>query len=187
VLLDQDQAAEARGMITESIAIRQQLGERISLAQSRLVLASIQLEEGDAGGAEATAREAAQTFREVGTRSLEASAELAIARALLARSEAKRANERWQAAEGLLRDSQDVRLTLTREVVRAAIQTAMGRKQEASAVLNRALGEAHRFGLVGAQLEIRLAMAGLNRAGAAALASDARRSGFLRISRKASS
>lgn len=183
--LEQDRIAEAHRQVQESISLRRQLGEAISLAQSKLVLADILLEEGDAAGAETAAREAAVTFQNAQARVLETTAHLTIARAHLARANASRAHESWSAADSLVRDSQEVSLLLARHTTRARIDALLGRRKEASALLDRALGEAHRFGLLGAQFEIRLVMAELRGTGAAALASEARRAGFLRIARKA--
>ena len=185
VSLEQDRIAEARAQISESIAIRQQLGEKITLAQSKLVLAGILLEEGQALAAEAAAREAVQSFQNAGAATLEAAAHLAIARSQITR-DASRAKETQEAADRLLQGSQDVALLLDRDMVRARIEAALGRKKEAAATLDHALGEAHRLDLTNAQFEIRLTMVDLTRSGASALASDARKAGFQRIARRAS-
>jgi tetratricopeptide (TPR) repeat protein len=185
ISLEQDKLAEAHSLIEESIAIRQQLGEMISLAQSKLVLADILLEEGQLAASEKNAREAIVTFKSVQAGTLEAAGHLALAHCSLARGSAAAAKEPWGVADQLLRESQEVSLLLKRDTLRARIDGALGHKKEASALLDHGLGEAHRFVLTSVQLEIRLAMVELSRTGAAILASDARRAGFLRIARKA--
>jgi serine/threonine protein kinase len=187
VSLEQDRIPEARKQISESISIRQQLGEKISLGQSKLVLADILIEEGQPAAAEAAAREAANRFQDGRAPILEGAAHLAIARSYIARGNASQAKEAYESANRLLHGSQEVSVALARDIVRARIEGALGRMKEASAALDGALGEAHRFDLTSAQFEIRLAILELTRSGGPSLVSDARRSGFLRIARKAAS
>ena len=52
VALAEDRLPDAQQMIAESISLRQQLGESVSLAQSKLVLADILLEVGDGSGSD---------------------------------------------------------------------------------------------------------------------------------------
>ncbi|PWU03940.1 MAG: hypothetical protein C5B51_17900 [Terriglobia bacterium] len=187
VALAQDKISEARTLIGESIKLREELGELISLAQSRLILAQVLLEERQADAAESAALEASARFRAAHADALEAEALLIATRARLVRSRAGQARQAFDAANLLLRDSKDVRLLLLRDTVSAQIEFAMGRKEAAGSILERALAEAARLGCAGAQFTIRLAQVQMGAAPAPQLASDARQAGFLLIARQAGS
>jgi tetratricopeptide (TPR) repeat protein len=182
VALVQDRLAEARTLVAESISLRQQLGETITLAQSKLVLAEALREQGRATEAETTAREAAASFRAAQAPGLEAEALLTVAAAQLDRSIGARAP--LDAAAALLHASGDARLSIRRDILLARVQLANGRQSEAFTILERSIEQAHGLGLVGVEMEARLAMAQGGRA-AAALGAEARKAGFLLIGRKA--
>ena len=183
--LDQDRLDEARSLASESISIRQGLGEAISLAQSKLVLAEILLAEDRAGGAERAIREAVAAFRTAHARGWEAEALLALARSQAARGAGGAARGSLDAAERLLRGVKDVRLHVLLEIARGRVQFALGAKPDAVRILDRALAEASRLDMPKLQFEARLAMVQMGRAQAAQLVSDARRAGFHLIARRA--
>jgi serine/threonine protein kinase/tetratricopeptide (TPR) repeat protein len=181
VALAQDRLAEARTLVAESISLRQQLGETITLAQSKLVLAEALREQGRAAEAENTAREAAAAFRAAQAPALEAEALLTVAAAQLDRDIGARAP--LDAAATLLRESRDARLSIRREILLARVHLANGRQSDAFTILERSVEQARGLGLVGVEMEARLAMAQGGRA--AALGAEARKAGFLLIGRKA--
>jgi tetratricopeptide (TPR) repeat protein len=185
--LAEGKTADAHNQIAESIALREQLGELISLAQSKLVLADILLEEHQPEAAETTAREATVRFRGAHADGWEAEAELAQARAQLARGNTLAARESTDRAARLLRESKDVFLVALRDRVWALTEVAMGRKQAAIPLLERVLADTTRIGLLGMQFETRLALVEAGAVPAAPLAADARAAGFLRIARLAGS
>ena len=180
-----DRVPEADTLIAESIALRRELGESISLAQSNLIHSAILLEENDTSAAERSAREAAASFHRAGAWGSEAEAAVAIARAQVDRGDAEHARATLDGAAKILRDSKDARLLLRRDVTLANIQSALGRQEEAAATLETALADARRLGFAGVQFEIRLSMVKAGRAPAAQLAADARTAGFLLIARQA--
>ena len=63
VALAEDRLAEADTLIAESTTLRQELGENLALAESKLIHSEILLEQNNAAAAEKSAREAAATFR----------------------------------------------------------------------------------------------------------------------------
>ena len=183
--MTQDRLVEADSLIAESIKLRQELGESISLAQSELIDSAILMEENKTPAAERAARDAAATFHRAGAWGSEAEAAVAIARAQLAGGDAARARATLDGSEKLLRDSKDARLLLRRDITQADILYALGRRDESAAILDKALAEAGRIGLTGVALEIRLEMVRAGRTPAPQLASDARNAEFLSIARKA--
>ena len=185
VALAQDRLPEASALIGESIALRQELGEKIALAESNLTYSAILLEENKAAAAEKAARDAAATFRGASAWIPEGDALLASARAQLARGDASGARATLGAAEKALAENKDVRLRLRHDCMQARVLTALGRKDEAAAILERALAECKRAGIPGTGFEIRLAGLDLGQGSAPQLAADARQAGFLLIARKA--
>jgi tetratricopeptide (TPR) repeat protein len=184
VSLAQDKLDEAAGLILESITLRQELGEALSLAQSNLVLAGILLEGGRDAESEKAAGEAASAFHNGGAPGWEAQAALALAAAQLARGEVRQARAAVDNASRLLRDSKDADSLIRRDLALARIRILLGQQAESTALLDRALAAARRTGLLGLDLELRLAMVQAGDAAAPGLISDARRAGFLLIARK---
>jgi hypothetical protein len=109
---------------------------------------------------------------------------VAVARAQLARGDAAGAGATLEGAAKLLRDSKDARLLLRRDLALADIQSALGRRDESAAILDKALAEANRTGLGALAFEIRLAMVKTGRSPAAPLEAEARKAGLLLIARK---
>jgi hypothetical protein len=185
VALAEDKIAEANTLITESIALRQELGETISLAQSKLVLAEIQWEQGRYEAAGKTAREAAASFHAVLASGWEAEASLVLGRSALALGDARQARASLDTASRLLNDSKDLPRLIRRDLLQARLQFAAGQQAESAAILERLSEQAGRAGLRRAQMEIRLALVQTGRATAASLVADARKAGFHLIERKA--
>jgi tetratricopeptide (TPR) repeat protein len=185
VVLAQDRVPEARALIGESIALRQELGEKIALAESNLIYSAILLEQNQASLAEKAARAAAETVRAASGGVPEGDALVAVARAQLARRNAVGARSILAAADKALADTQDARLRLRRDSTQAAVLYALGRKDEAAAILDRALAQSRRLGIVGMTFELRLASLELREAFPQQLAADAKRAGYLLVARKA--
>jgi tetratricopeptide (TPR) repeat protein len=185
VALAQDRLSEAGALISESIALRQELGENIALAESKLIHSAILLERNNASAAEKDAREAAATFNQAAAWGREGEAAVVVARAQLARGDAAGARATLAAANKFLADSKAARLRLRRDVTQARVLYALGRKEEAAAILDRALAESLRPGFLGMALEIRLASMEAGEASTPQLALDAQQAGFLLIARKA--
>jgi len=185
IAMAQDRLGEAGALIAESTTLRQELGENIALADCKLIHSAMLLEQNDASGAEKAAREAAATFQRASAWGREGEAAIAIARAQLSRGDAAGARATLASADQFVSDSKDARLRLWRDTTRARVLRALGRKDEAAAILDRALEESRRLGLLGLALEIRLASVETGIAPGPPLASDAQQAGFLLIARKA--
>ena len=159
---------------------------RTSPSQSAdLIHSAILLERNNASAAEKDAREAGASFHRASAWGREGEAAVAIARAQLARGDAAGARATLASADKILADSKDVRLRLWRDVTQARVLYALGRKDESAAILDRALAESRRPGLLGLALEIRLASVEGGESPAPQLALDAQQAGFLLIARKA--
>src|SRR5262249_10314201 len=185
IAMAQDRLGEAGTLIAESTTLRQELGENIALADCKLIHSAMLLEQNDASGAERAAREAAATFQRASAWGREGEAAIAIARAQLSRGDAPGARTTLAAADKFVSDSKDARLRLWWDVTRARVLHTLSRKDEAAAILDRALEEGNRLGFVGMSLEIRLANVEAGKLAAAPLASEAQQAGFLLIARKA--
>ena len=159
VSLAEDRLPEANTLIAESTSLRRELGEQIALAQSQSIHSEILLEQNNAAAAERAAREAAASFHRASAWGWEGEAALAVARAQLARGDAERAAVSLDSASAILRDSKDMRLLLRRDITLARIRQALGRQDEAAAILDRAMADAQRAGFAGIAFEIRLALA----------------------------
>ena len=163
------------------------------MAKSRVALASLAIEEGHPEAAEALLGPALEVFAAQKATDWEASAQAVLARSLL---EGKRPGDARQALERALAlsgrsHSPLVRLTVA--AIAGRVEAAEGRADDALLRLDAALAEAVRLGLVGLQLELRLARGeigiGSGRTTATsdlqALAEDARARGFGLVARKA--
>jgi hypothetical protein len=143
------------------------------------------LEQGRTADAAKIAREAAPAFRVVQASAAEAEAALIEAAAQIEQNVGQ-ARTLLERASQLLRDSLDARLSFRRQVLLARLRLAEGRHADSLAVLERSLDQARRTGLLGAELEARLAIAQAGRTAAVGpLSVDARRAGFLLIAKKA--
>jgi serine/threonine protein kinase/tetratricopeptide (TPR) repeat protein len=194
VLAAQDDLAGARGRHEQALAIRSDLGDKIGVAESNAALASLSIEEGQPVEAMVPASAAAALFAEEEAMEKKAAAAAVLALALLAQ---RRTAEAWQAAAeatALAATGQNTHLRLAAALTIARVRAADGQTQEALASLETALAEAARLGLVGAQLEVRLALgeielgAGEDRSGRSrlvALEQEARAQGFALVARKA--
>jgi serine/threonine protein kinase len=185
VALAQDRLSEAAALIAESISLRQELGEKIALSDSHVIQSSILLEQGNAAAAEKTARDAAATFHDAGAWGPEGEALVCVAAAQLSRGDEAGAQATLDSADKILADSKDARLQLRRRITRARVAHALGRQEEAVAILGRTLGESRRLALPGMSFEVLLAGVKANPSSGAQLASDAEQAGFLLIARKA--
>jgi eukaryotic-like serine/threonine-protein kinase len=191
------QAERAREEYAESVAIRDELGERGNAAKSRLAIAGLLLERGQLEEAERIAREARQSFEREAMKDEQASASAVLVRVLLARGRLGEARAMveplwplWQKDDNLR-----VRLAIAGAVARARAASGQARDlADARTVLDEALTAAIEAGLVGEQLELRLALGelemaadrrGEGRALLEALAEEAAAKRFGRIARLA--
>ncbi|HEY6251384.1 MAG TPA: tetratricopeptide repeat protein [Candidatus Angelobacter sp.] len=202
VQLAQDDLAAAHKSQERALAMREKLGERGAIAESRLALASVLLEEGKAAEAEANASAAATEFQAEKVPDLEAIAYALVSRSQLEQNHGKLGDARAAAerAVWLSAKSQEplIRLFVAIVAARVASDPAAGASKQISAAalhrLQSILAEAHKFGFFELELEAQLAMGEIEmrsgrttagRARLAALAKAASAKDYGLIARKA--
>ena len=204
IQMDEGDLVAARKTEEEALAMSQKLGEKGSIAESKVGLATLFLEEGRHAEAETAAQAAATEFQTEQVPDLEA-----VAFAIIAQSYAEQAEPRFAAAQAAIDRAAALSVKSQEPIVRLFIDILAARVR-ASATANSATGrvsaaetlrrlqadltEAERFGFFGRQLEARLAMgkievsSGLVHAGRRRLAfleKAARAKGYDLIARKA--
>ena len=147
----------ARKRHDAALTLRTTLGEKGTAAESRLALASLLLDSGEAERAERLARTAAAELARQGNADTQALALSTAALAAAARGDAAGARQTIDRATTLLGAHQDLRARLLVEI-RAA---RLGRIPTPDKVLAQVIGQAEQAGLLGPQLEARLALGGI--------------------------
>ncbi len=182
----------ARRRYAAAAALDGELGAEYRAA-GRIGEASLALEEGRAGDAEALARQALAALGGEGPHTTRTRAHLVLARALLARRLTAGAEREAERAGASATAAADAWLDVQAAIVEAWVAAARGDAAAARRLLLPALESARRRGFTGQLLEARLALAELDLvAGAppaalAEVAADARRSGFVTLARRAES
>jgi tetratricopeptide (TPR) repeat protein len=190
-----DLAAAAKSY-EEALALRKEIGEKGGVADSRLTLASLSIEEGHPADAESPARDAAQEFHREQSAIAEESALAVLARSLLLQGKTYAAAKTIQRAQKLAAKSEEHAARTAIAILAARVDAASGAPAAAEESLNSTLSESVALGDVPTQLEARLALGELEmrtgkldagRARLAPLEKEAAAKGFLLISRKAAS
>jgi tetratricopeptide (TPR) repeat protein len=161
LLVLMDRLGEARREHVAALALREELGEKLMVAESRLALAVVSLEEGNAEAAEAPAREAASLFHREHAMDKEATAQGILASVLLARGHTIQAEQAISRALALTRKSQVQAVRLPVAISAARVAAARGRADDTERALQdlqRVLAEASRTGRIRLELEARLAL-----------------------------
>ncbi len=161
VHLAEGNLADARKQHEEALRVRTELGEKETVAESRLALAVLSVEEGHFDQGEKLARDAAEEFSREKAIDSEAFARAILARSLLrqgkeldAQGEINRAS-----AVSLKCENLGVRLSVAIETARVrATLKRPGGTASATKILQTTLAQADKAGLVGIQLESRLAL-----------------------------
>jgi len=202
VMIAQGQGGSARGLLEEALAIRLELGQKAYAADVKGALAELALDDGRAVEAATALRAAVEEFQRQGRLDDEATAQVALARALSATGDSTAAKAALERGLELARQSQSVEVRLI-TVIPAERLRATARpervpcgapQRNALQSLKAAGAEAARLGFVALELEARLAQGeaemtcGRTREGRArllALEKDARPRGFARIAEQA--
>ena len=192
VLLAQNKLAAARKVYQEGLDLFTKFNDQGNIAQNRLSLAALSLEEGNAPGAEMLARQAAGELQKEQVVDQEAAAREILARALSAEGKLGPALEQIDMARNLMAHDPAIRIAV--DITSARLRARNGDLAAARQLLSDCFAETARFELAGLQLEIRLAQAEVeNRAQASSanatlpfLERDAKASGYLLIAEKAS-
>ncbi len=202
VLLAEDDLAGARKSLEEGLAIRKAAGDKIAVAETELLLASLSLEEGRSpAAAEAVVRQTIEDFQKEKASDDESQAWNTLACTLIAQQRFGEAKHAADQALLLSKKSQTLELGLENRILAARVQALDGSTGSSPAVRAAALrqlasvaSEAQKRGYVGVQLEARLAASEIEmKAGPkalpefhlAALENDARSREFNLIARKA--
>ncbi len=158
-LFAQGRLEEARARQEEALAIREGLGERVAVLESRLALARISVENGQAAPAERVVREVLAGVEPGDPAQLEAAALRVLVAALLAQGRTAEALPAGRRAAALLDPSPhlDARLAAAPEIARAL--AAAGHRDEALDRLTTAAEAATAAGFVDYGFEIALAAA----------------------------
>lgn len=191
VLLAGNNLPAARKAYQEELDLFTKFNDQGNIAQSRLSLAGLSLEEGNAAAAEPLARQAAEEFEKEKTVDQEAAARDMLARALSAQGKLAQAMEQIDAARNLKPRDPAVRIAI--DITAARVRARNGSIPEARPLLSACFAEAARLKLAGLLLEIRLAQAEVENLAAASSASatlpflerDAKAGGYLLIADKA--
>ena len=165
ILASQGDLAAARSKQEEALALRQQIGEKVTAGESQLALAELLLEEGTPE-AESVARHVSVVFHEEVAVDDEAASRSLLARALLERGKVSEAQQAAMQAEGLLAKAQDpatrllVQITHARVTAAPNLKVVLGHTSIISAKgnLNAALAEAKKFDYIVFQFEAGLAL-----------------------------
>jgi tetratricopeptide (TPR) repeat protein/tRNA A-37 threonylcarbamoyl transferase component Bud32/TolB-like protein len=185
VLVAKDKLIEARRHYNEALAIRESLGEKLTAAQTRMALANLDLQEGRPVEAAATAAELATVFKAEGQTDDAATALILAATALAQAGRVPEAETALTDASKLAEKSTFRSMALGLAIAAARVDAAAGRKALALKRLDGVRAEANRYGLVGYQLEARLARVELDPSDRTSLVRDATAAGFALIARKA--
>lgn len=142
----------------ESLALREQSSDRYDEAESRLAMAQLALEEGDAAGAERAARSAADQRHDLHLRDLEAQARATLGRALAAEGKTEAAQQSLREALELTEKSENRWIRLAVLTAAGRVAADGGRIDEARSTLSAAREQARKLGLWIHRLEATLAL-----------------------------
>jgi tetratricopeptide (TPR) repeat protein len=193
-LLQQGDLAGARKAFEQSFAIRNELGEKQTAAESRTYLAEESLEEGHAAEAEKSAGEAMTEFRSEQQPDDELTAAAVLVEALLAEGKTAEAKAAADAEAEVAAKNQNRPVAIKFSIVAARALAASGKLAEAKSTLETILKDESKQGFLADQFETRLALAEiemkLGHAAAAqgqlaALRHDAQARGLGLVARKA--
>ncbi|HSG38928.1 MAG TPA: tetratricopeptide repeat protein, partial [Thermoanaerobaculia bacterium] len=157
-LVQRGDLAAAERAFQEAQGIQRSLGEKASLADTMLDLAVVALERKDFQLAETRAREALGLFGEAGLAEREAEIDGFLARWHLEQGRTGPAKERISQALKAAGTTANLRFRLTLDVTHARVLAATGEANEAIRILEAAVRDAHKAGLVPVELEARLAL-----------------------------
>ncbi len=141
------------------MALRNQVGEKQTVAETQVALAQLSIEEGHAADAEAAMRTCKEQFHREHQADDELAASIVLTNALLAQGKHDEARKELQAGEILAGNSQNRLERLQFALVSARVLLASGQSGSSRQHLNRILGEARHYGFMGVELEARLALA----------------------------
>jgi serine/threonine protein kinase/tetratricopeptide (TPR) repeat protein len=194
ILMAEGDLLQSRKNLEQALQIRNEIEETSNAAASRLQLASLSIEEGNAADAEHVAREVRDEYRKEGHPDDEVGADVVLLQALFAGKKSPEAQKELGNIKLLSSKSQNVPNRLALEIIDARIQAAAGKQGDALQGLVITMREAVKSGFVPSQFEVRLVQgdieltsgkSGSGRVGLATLQKDAASKGFGLIEQKA--
>jgi ATP/maltotriose-dependent transcriptional regulator MalT len=154
----------ARQSYEKSLALRTQMGEIQSSAQTQVYLAKLSIEEGHAADVEQTLRKCKGGFEKQEQRDDEIDSTIALAEALLAQRRYAEARREIESVTPLLQKNQNKLLQLQFRLMAARVELALGHVDAAGKEIQAVRGEAIATGYVAFEFESRLALADWNEA-----------------------
>jgi serine/threonine protein kinase/tetratricopeptide (TPR) repeat protein len=149
---------EARKAHLDALAIREQLRETLTIVESHIHLAALAIEESKAAEAEALARSAAQESQRSKQADDESLARAVLARALFAQSKLDEAGKEVAQSSALLGKSENREARLGLSIIEGRVAAASGQTAAAAKTIEATRQEAAKAGLIGLELEARLAL-----------------------------
>jgi tetratricopeptide (TPR) repeat protein len=156
VLLAEDDLKGADTAYTSFLNIQSSLGQPADIATARLSLAGLELERAQPGKAEDYARQAADEFNKEKSTDAEALARSALIKALLQQGKVADARIQVDLAEKLQSSDKMIKLDLAIAVARVLSEEK--KYTESAHRLNDVIGATNKMGLVGYELDARLAL-----------------------------
>jgi ATP/maltotriose-dependent transcriptional regulator MalT len=194
VCKDRGDIAQARKHYEGSLALRKQTGEKQTLGETQVALASLSVEDGRSQEAEAILQQWKEQFHSEQQADDELAASVGLTLALLAEGRQADARKEIEGSQALAVKSQNLLYRLQYELAFARVLLASDHAELARPRLQQALRQARAHGFRGVELEATLSAAELEkRSGHAAMAreqlasleSAARGKGFVLVARKA--
>ena len=201
LFLQEADFSRSRKMYDQALALRTSAGEKLTIAETKLALADLSLEETrPPAEQEAAVRQALEVFQTQKTHDDETGAWCVLARALLAQGKAADAKDAVQHARSLAAKSQNPNIRWQTAITAARIETAERNLAHSPAAdasrkeLATIITKSRELGYLGVELDARLALAeiemksGQTTAGGAHLATieaDAKAKGYNLVARKA--
>ena len=194
VLTDRGDLNGARKSYEESLALRQQAGQKQFLAETQVALAHLSVEEGHASDAEAALRKCKEQFHQERQADDELVASAELTQALLAEGKYPDAKQESEASAPLAAKNQNRLTHLQSDLASARVTLASDRPESARQLIGRVLQDARAHGFLGIEFEAQLVSAELEkksghgtvaRAQLSALEKAAHAKGFALIEHKA--
>lgn len=201
LLVQQADFSGARKMYEKALTLRTAEGDKLSIAETKLALADLSLEEGRSPvEQEAAIRQILEVFRQQKARDNETEAWCTLARSLVADGKAAAATEAMQHARALAAKSQNPEIRWQSIITAARIKTAeidvahSAARNATRKELATIIAKSRELGYLGIELDARLALAEiemksgqlpLGTAHLVAIEADAKAKGYNLIARKA--
>ncbi len=201
LLLDEADFSGARKMYEQALAIRNSAGDQLTIAETRLGLAELSLEEARSPvEQEASMRQAIEVFQKQKAGDDEIQAWCILARAMVAQDKAAAAFDAIEHARSLVGKSQNPEIRWRTAIAAARVYVAgkdnarTASRMAAKKELNAIVPKSRELGYRGIELDARLALAEIEvkegqtaagRAHLAAIESEAKAKGYQLVARKA--